>query len=71
MIPCKSKPQGRRYVARSMPGILPRLTLDEALDVTRIYSVAAHLSPHESLVQHRPLVSLANIVNLAVALVKQ
>jgi magnesium chelatase family protein len=26
-----------------MPGILPRMTIDEALDVTRIYSVADQL----------------------------
>ena len=31
---------GKTLIARSMPGILPRLTVDEALDVTRIYSVA-------------------------------
>jgi magnesium chelatase family protein len=45
---------GKTLLARSMPGILPRLTIQEALDVTRIYSVADQLSPEEPLVQHRP-----------------
>ncbi len=31
---------GKTLLARSMPSILPRLSLTEALDVTRIYSVA-------------------------------
>jgi magnesium chelatase family protein len=45
---------GKTLIARSMLGILPRLTVDEALDVTRIYSVADQLSPSEPLVRHRP-----------------
>ena len=31
---------GKTLLARAVPGILPRLTLEEALEVTRIYSVA-------------------------------
>lgn len=45
---------GKTLLARSMPGILPSLTVEEALDVTRIYSVADQLSPDEPLVRHRP-----------------
>ena len=45
---------GKTLIARSMPGILPRLTIDEALDVTCIYSVTDQLSPGEPLVRHRP-----------------
>ena len=45
---------GKTLIARSMPGILPRLTVEEALDVTRIYSVADQLSPDKSLVRHPP-----------------
>ncbi|MDM8518538.1 YifB family Mg chelatase-like AAA ATPase [Anaerolineales bacterium HSG6] len=45
---------GKTLIARSMPGILPRLTIEEALDVTRIYSVADQLSVNEPLVRHRP-----------------
>jgi len=31
---------GKTLMARALPGILPRLTLEEALEVTRIYSIA-------------------------------
>jgi magnesium chelatase family protein len=45
---------GKTLLARAMPGILPRLTIDEALDVTRIYSVADQLPPGVPLVRSRP-----------------
>jgi magnesium chelatase family protein len=45
---------GKTLIARSMPGILPKMTIEEALDVTRIYSVADQLSPGEPMVRHRP-----------------
>lgn len=45
---------GKTLLARSMPSILPRLTIDEALDVTRIYSVADQLAADKPLIQHRP-----------------
>ncbi len=45
---------GKTLLARSMPGILPRLVLDEALDITRIYSVADALPSGEPLIRHRP-----------------
>jgi len=38
----------------ALPGILPRMTIDEALDVTRIYSVADQLPPETPLIRHRP-----------------
>ena len=45
---------GKTLLARSLPSILPRLTMDEALEVTRIYSVAGRLHEHGSLVRRRP-----------------
>jgi magnesium chelatase family protein len=45
---------GKTLIARSMPGILPKMAIEEALDVTRIYSVADQLSPDEPLIRHRP-----------------
>lgn len=45
---------GKTLLARAMPGILPRLTIEEALDVTRVYSVADQLPPDVPLVQNRP-----------------
>ena len=45
---------GKTLLARSMPSILPNLTLDEALQVTRIYSVNDMLPTDSPLVRHRP-----------------
>jgi magnesium chelatase family protein len=45
---------GKTLLARAMPGILPHLTIEEALDVTRIYSVADQLPPDTPLIQNRP-----------------
>jgi magnesium chelatase family protein len=45
---------GKTLIARSMPSILPRLTIDEALDITRVYSVADALPSDEPLIRHRP-----------------
>ncbi|MDR3573993.1 MAG: YifB family Mg chelatase-like AAA ATPase [Anaerolineaceae bacterium] len=45
---------GKTLLARALPAILPRLTIDEALDVTRIYSVADQLPPDVPLVRTRP-----------------
>jgi magnesium chelatase family protein len=56
---------GKTLIARSMPSILPKLTIDEALDVTRIYSVADQLSPDEPLVRHRPFRSPHHTVSYA------
>ena len=41
-------------LARRLPGILPPLTADESLEVTRIYSVAGLLSPDRPLIRRRP-----------------
>ena len=45
---------GKTLLARAVPGILPRMTLDEALEVTRIYSVADMLPEGIPLMRHRP-----------------
>ncbi len=45
---------GKTLLARALPGILPTMSLDEALEVTRIYSVADLLPPDNPLVQIRP-----------------
>jgi magnesium chelatase family protein len=45
---------GKTLLARSMPGILPRMTLDEALEVTRIYSVADMIPDGTPLIRRRP-----------------
>ena len=45
---------GKTLLARALPGILPRMSIDEALDVTRIYSVADQLPADVPLVRNRP-----------------
>lgn len=45
---------GKTLIARALPGILPSLTPQEALEITRIYSVADMLPPGRVLAQRRP-----------------
>ncbi|MCC6804776.1 MAG: YifB family Mg chelatase-like AAA ATPase [Anaerolineae bacterium] len=45
---------GKTLLARALPGILPRLTMAEALEVTRIYSVADMLQSDRPLIEQRP-----------------
>ncbi|GAB4508760.1 MAG: YifB family Mg chelatase-like AAA ATPase [Anaerolineae bacterium] len=45
---------GKSLLAKAVPGILPRLTMEEALEVTRIYSVADLLPPDAALLAARP-----------------
>ena len=45
---------GKTMLAQALPSILPDLKLEEALDVTRIYSVAGELLSQNRLVTNRP-----------------
>ena len=45
---------GKTMLARRLPGILPPLTFEEALEVTQIYSVAGLLKNRGTLVSDRP-----------------
>jgi magnesium chelatase family protein len=45
---------GKTLLARALPSILPAMSVDEALDVTRIYSVADMLPSDTPLVRRRP-----------------
>jgi magnesium chelatase family protein len=45
---------GKTLLARALPGILPNMSVDESLDVTRIYSVADALPPETPMIRHRP-----------------
>ena len=45
---------GKTLLARSIPSILPTMTVEEALEVTKIYSVAGMLPPDTPLIRHRP-----------------
>jgi len=45
---------GKTLLARAMPSILPEMSIEESLDVTRIYSVADQLPAGTPLIRHRP-----------------
>ncbi len=45
---------GKTMLAKRLPTILPDLTLEEALETTKIYSVAGYLPPDTALIATRP-----------------
>jgi magnesium chelatase family protein len=45
---------GKTMLARRLPGILPPLTRTEALEITKIHSIAGHITPHRALAASRP-----------------
>ena len=45
---------GKTMLARAFPSILPPLTLSEAIEVTKIYSIAGLLENNQSLIVNRP-----------------
>lgn len=45
---------GKTLLARTMPSILPELIMEEALELTKIYSVAGKLPSGEALIKTRP-----------------
>ena len=45
---------GKSMMAKRMPSILPPFSLDEALETTRIHSVAGQIGLHKSLMTQRP-----------------
>ena len=45
---------GKTMLARRLPGILPRPTPEEALEITALHSVAGLLGPMQALVRRRP-----------------
>ncbi len=45
---------GKTMLARAMPGILPLMTKQESLEVTKVYSVSGRIPPGGSLIKTRP-----------------
>ncbi len=45
---------GKTLLARALPSILPKMSIDEALEVTRVYSVADQLPQDIPLIRNRP-----------------
>lgn len=46
---------GKTMMARALPGVLPPLTPEEAIEITRIYSAAGQMPPGQGLVTTRPV----------------
>jgi magnesium chelatase family protein len=51
---CGAPGAGKTLMARAFSGILPPMTLDEMLEVSKIYSVAGLLPKHQPLITERP-----------------
>jgi len=45
---------GKTLLSRALPSVLPALTLEEQLEITKIYSIAGRLSAQEPLLKRRP-----------------
>ncbi|MCA9976564.1 MAG: ATP-binding protein, partial [Anaerolineales bacterium] len=56
---------GKTLLAKSLPSILPRMDVDEALEVTKIYSVAGLLPADTPLVRERPFRSPHHTISYA------
>ena len=56
---------GKTMLAQRMPGLLPPMSFEESLDVTRIHSVAGLLPPRSALVEQRPFRAPHHHVSLA------
>ena len=54
---------GESLLVRANPSILPRMTIDEALEVTHIYSVADKLPPDVSLIRSRLFLSAHHTIS--------
>lgn len=48
---------GKTMIARRMPGILPKLSFEESMEVTCIYSIAGKLSKEAPFLKERPFLS--------------
>jgi len=56
---------GKTMLARALPGIMPVLSEEESLEVTRIYSSAGSIPPGGSLIVKRPFRSPHHIISQA------
>jgi magnesium chelatase family protein len=56
---------GKTLISRALPSILPRMSVEESLDVTKIYSVAGMLAQDRPLIHERPFRSPHHTVSYA------
>jgi magnesium chelatase family protein len=46
---------GKSMMAKALPGVLPTLSPEEAIEITRVYSAAGELAPGQGLITARPV----------------
>ncbi|MEM7332574.1 MAG: YifB family Mg chelatase-like AAA ATPase [Chloroflexota bacterium] len=56
---------GKTLISKSLPSIMPRMSVDEALEVTKIYSVAGMLPDDKPLIRNRPFRSPHHTISYA------
>lgn len=56
---------GKTLMAKAMPGIMPKMTIEEALEATRIHSIAGILPEGQSLLSQRPFRSPHHTISYA------
>lgn len=56
---------GKTMLSRALPGIMPMLTEEETMEVTRIYSAAGLMQPGEAVIRRRPFRSPHHSTSLA------
>ena len=54
LIMCGPPGSGKTLLARSLPSILPPMTIDEAIEVTKVYSIRGLLPSDTPLIRQRP-----------------
>jgi magnesium chelatase family protein len=59
----KSSVLGKTMMARRLPGILPNLSFDESLEITKIHSIAGTLPSNTPLITSRPFRSPHNTIS--------
>ncbi|NGX54849.1 MAG: Competence protein ComM, partial [Chlamydiae bacterium] len=56
---------GKTMIAKALIGIMPRMTLEESLEVTKIHSIAGLSSKHQGLITQRPFRSPHHTISYA------
>lgn len=56
---------GKTMLAKSMVGIMPELTIEEALETTKIHSIAGLLPEGQNIISHRPFRSPHHTISYA------
>jgi magnesium chelatase family protein len=65
VVMCGPPGSGKTLLARAMPSILPSMTTEEALEVTKIYSISGLLPPDTPLIRQRPFRSPHHTISQA------